>query len=244
MPAANSDILVDQLTDEVRVLYAQDPSNAPQLIRALLESKLATYPVGEGKAVIQKMIKCFRPMQMEPGAADSEIMTRVFGLLLGRKVAPDDLSSTELLERLAESLNTIFDSLNDLISIINTSLSGGVSSGDQTIRQFIGFHLDGEDQTRSLEDYLGQINKAFLTTHEAFKAAAQTKVEQILRALDLDKIAAERSSGLKIGPMRKAEDFDILKGKIERIQRWFYSERFMDDFLREFEKNCQTFNQK
>lgn len=244
MPDTTTDRLVDQLADQVRGLYAQDADNAPQHIQTLLDAKLATYPVDDGRAIIQKLIKRFSTGQMEPTTADNEIMTRVFSLLLGRKVAPDDLSSSELLERLAESLNTIFDALNELISIINMSLSGTVQSGDQTIRQFIGFHLDGEDQTRSLEEYLGQINKAFLTTHEAFKAAARTKIGQILKVLDPDKIAAERTSGLKIGPMRKAEDFDILKEKIGRIQRWFDSGRFMEDFLREFEKNCQSFNQK
>jgi hypothetical protein len=55
-------------------------------------------------------------------------------------------------------------------------------------------------------------------------------------------VAKERGSGLKIGPLRKAEDFDILKEKIERIQRWFESGRFMEDFLREFENNCQNFD--
>jgi hypothetical protein len=81
-----------------------------------------------------------------------------------------------------------------------------------------------------------------LTTHEAFKRAAQAKMAQVLTALDPDQVAKERGSGLKLGPLRKAEDYDILKDKIDRIQRWFDSGRFLEDFLREFEKHCQTFN--
>ena len=175
---------------------------------------------------------------------DAEVLTRIFGLLLGRKVHPEDLSSAELLERLAHSLNTIFDTLNELINVINTTFSAGTRKEEQTIRQFIGYHLEGEDQTRSLEDYLGQIGKAFLTTQEAFKKAARMKVAQILQTLDPDKIATERSGGLKIGPLRKAEDFDILKEKIEKIRRWFDSGRFMEDFLREFERNCESLSMK
>jgi hypothetical protein len=236
---------VPRLAEEVRSLYAEDPSQALQRVQELLATRLGGYSPAEGRAVIQRLIEHFRPVQNEPGVADSEIMTRVFGLILGRKVAPGDLTSHELLERLAQSLNTIFDALNELIGCINQSFSGGAESGGQTIRQFIGFHLEGEDRTRPLEDYLGRINQAFLTTHEAFKTAARTKVEQIIQALDPEKMAAERGGGLmKIGTLRKAQDFDMLKEKIERIQRWFDSGRFMEDFLREFEKNCQALTRK
>ena len=238
------DSLVNELAHEVRGLYAQDPPGASQVIDAFLKKRLAGHTAQEGGAVIKRLIRHFSHTQEEAGSVDSQAMTRVFSLLLGRKVEPDDLSSTELLERLAQSLNTIFDALNRLISVINMSFSGASESGDQTIRQFIGFHLEAGDQTKSLEDYLGQINHAFLMTHEAFKNAASTKVEQILHAIDPGNIAAERSTGLKIGPLRKAEDFDNLTGKIERIRKWYDSGRFMEDFLREFEKNCQAFDHK
>ena len=228
----------------MRSLYAGHPEQAEERIEALLKKKLSTQGGEEGKAVLRLVIQHFRKSPQTQASVDSQIMTRMFSLLLGRKVEPDDLSSAALLERLAESLNTIFNALNQLISVINISFSGGSQRGDQTIRQFIGFHLEGEDQTKSLEDYLGQINQAFLMTHEAFKKAAQSRVRQILHALDPANIAAERSSGLKLGPLRKAEDFDILKAKIERIQKWFDSGRFMEDFLREFESNCQQFNRK
>lgn len=238
------EILVDELARDVRRWYAENPDAALQRIEALLKERLADRSTGQGRAVIKDLIRHFHGSQTEEGSFEHETMTRVFSLVLGRKVAPDDLSSTELLERLAQSLNTIFDELNRLISVINTSFTSADESGDQTIRQFIGFHLEGGDQTRSLEDYLGQINHAFLMTHEAFKQAAHSRVEQILHAIDPGAVAAERSSGLKIGPLRKAEDFDILKDKIDRIRKWFDSGRFMEDFLREFEKNCQAFNQK
>jgi len=240
----NMESLVKELAFDIRHRFAENPAAAPQQIETLLKERLSGHTAQEGGAVVKELIQHFRNSQTETGSVDNQAMTRVFSLLLGRKVEPDDLSSIEFLERLAQSLNTIFDALNRLISVINMSFTGASESGDQTIRQFIGFHLEGGDQTKSLEDYLGQINHAFLMTHEAFKNAARTRVEQILHAVDPSGVAAERSSGLKIGPLRKAEDFDILKGKIERIRKWFDSGRFMEDFLREFEKNCQAFNLK
>ncbi len=238
------ELLVEELAQEIRGRYAENPAAAPGRIEALLKQRLGGQPVQESTAVIKELIRHFHGPQPANGAVDNETMTRVFSLLLGRRVEPDDLSSTQLLDRLAQSLNTIFDALNRLISVINMSFTGSGESGDQTIRQFIGFHLEGGDQTKSLEDYLGQINKAFLMTHEAFKKAAHCRVEQILQAINPDAVAAERGSGLKIGPLRKAEDFDILKDKIDRIRKWFDSGRFMEDFLRDFEKNCQALNHK
>lgn len=238
-----ADPTISELLGDLRRIYQSDPQQAPLRIEAQLQEKLGHYPGRQRAQVLKNLISTLDPSSGKNlSSVDTQVATRVFSLILGKKVTPDDLTSTELLERLAQSLNTIFDALNQLISVINATLSAGGTSGDQTIRQFIGFHLEGGNQTKPLEDYLGQINQAFLTTQKAFKKAAQTKMMQVIEALDPKKIAKERGQGgLKIGPLRKAEDYDILKEKIERIQRWFESGRFMEDFLREFEKNCQTF---
>ncbi len=238
------DSITTRLADEIRDVYRTDPQQGRQGIERLLQARLADHAASARQEILQQLAEQFQgaPVPDKPAGADNESMRRVFGLILGREVESQDLLSAEFLERLAQSLNTIFDSLNELVSVINMSFSGGTDTGDQTIRQFIGFHLDGGDQTRTLEEYLGQINAAFLTSHEAFKKAAHVKVEQILRTLDPKEVAKERGSGLKIGPMRKAEDFDILSEKIERIKRWFDSGRFMEDFLREFENNCDSLN--
>jgi hypothetical protein len=158
--ALNEDLT--RLVEQIRIRYAKDPPHALQPVRELLEARLADYPPEESRAVIRQLIGHFQPAPKGSGTLDSEIMKRIFGLILGREVAPDDLPSNELLERLAQSLNTIFDALNELIGRINLSFnSGGAGSGEQTIRQFIGFHLEGEDRTQSLVEYLGRINQAF-----------------------------------------------------------------------------------
>ena len=173
------------------------------------------------------------------GETDDEVLTKVCSLLLGRKVSMDDLSSSELLEKLAESLNTIFNTLNQLISVINMTFTGE-GSPEQTIRQVIGFRLEGEGEGSSLETYLGQISNAFLTSQQSFKEAAYAKVKQVLSVLEPEQLAAEVGRGLKFGPMKKAEMFEIYEQRYEKIHKWFSSGRFMEDFLREFEKNCQT----
>ncbi|MBR9980558.1 MAG: hypothetical protein KFF50_05985 [Desulfatitalea sp.] len=234
----------EQLVAEMRAVQTADPTGAPRAIEALLAERLARYPGVEGRQILLNLLDLLSPRAQAPhSASDTQVLTRVCALLLGRNVSPDELTSAQMLERLAQSLNTIFDALNQLIGVINITFSGG-STGEQTIRQFIGFQLQGENPDQSLEAYLGRINQAFLATREAFKTAARIKVAQILSTLSPETIAAERSGGLKIGPLRKAEDYDILREKIDRIQRWFDSDRFMEDLLREFEKQCQEYTRK
>ena len=189
------------------------------------------------QAVIDRLGSTCQPSLI--GETDDEVLTRVCSLLLGRRVSMDDLSSSELLEKLADSLNTIFNTLNQLISVINMTFTGE-GSPEQTIRQVIGFRLEGEGEGRSLEAYLDQISNAFLTAQQSFKETAYAKVKQVLTVLDPEQLASELGKGLKFGPMKKAEMFEIYEERYEKIQKWFSSGRFMEDFLREFEKNCQT----
>jgi hypothetical protein len=172
---------------------------------------------------------------MPPGASD-ELLDRLVPLLLGRDVSMD-LSTPELLSRLAHSLNTIFTMLNELIGLINSTL-GGNPAGDETIRQIIGASMQRQGEVQSIEHYLGQIKKAFLTAQQSSREAARTMVAHIIAELD-PKGMEGSGGGFKIGPMKKAESFDLFEEKYKRVKKWYESERFLLDFLRQFEKNCQ-----
>lgn len=234
-------ISLEQVSDEIRQIYGSDNLQAETLIEAFLERRLNELPPGERLTLLEKLTAEFKGGSHETSGSvdvDEEFLSRVFSLLLGRKVSQADLTSTEILERLAESLNTIFDTLNELVSVINTTLTGE-STGEETIRQVIGFHVAGEDQTKSLESYLGQIKQAFLIAQQAFKNAAHVKVNQILAELDPERISEGGRGGLKFGPLRKAEFFEIYEENFGKVKKWFESGRFMEEFLREFEKNSQ-----
>ena len=237
----NDATLIDQIASGLTARFEADNDIAQTSVEAYLNEQMAgmdrTARIEALRAVMDQLGQTCRPL---PSAeADEEILTQVCSLLLGRKVTPDDLSSSELLEKLAESLNTIFNTLNQLISVINMTFTGE-GSPEQTIRQVIGFRLEGEGQGSSLETYLGQISNAFLTSQQSFKEAAYAKVRQVLSVLDPEQLAAETGKGLKFGPLKKADMFDNYQQRYEKIQKWFSSGRFMEDFLREFEKNCQS----
>ncbi|MBC2713133.1 MAG: hypothetical protein HGJ94_19720 [Desulfosarcina sp.] len=233
--------LIDRISSRLAARFESDGDLSADSVEAYLNEQMAGLDrqsrINALQTVVDRLGDTRHPSL--PGETDDEVLTRVCSLLLGRKVSMDDLSSTELLEKLADSLNTIFNTLNQLISVINMTFTGE-GSPEQTIRQVIGFRLEGEEQGSSLETYLGQISNAFLTSQQSFKEAAYAKVKQVLSVLDPEQLAAEVGKGLKFGPLKKAEMFEIYEQRYGKIQKWFSSGRFMEDFLREFEKNCQT----
>jgi len=238
---------LNQLVEKIRQIYHSDRVRAGNLIETLLESSLAGLSSAEKIKILDELISKFDAngaVSSENVNVDQEVLTRIFSFILGKKVSQAELSSDELLQRLADSLNTIFDMLNQLVSVINRTFLGQ-REGVETIRQMIGFHLEGDNHTTgSLESYLGQINKAFLTAQQAFKLAAEKKMKEILAELEPDRIAASTRGGLKFGSLRKAKRFEQYVQKYDAFKKWVDSGRYIEELLREFEKNCQKiFNQ-
>jgi hypothetical protein len=232
---------LDKLADEIRQIFTSDRLQAENLIEQFLENSLGEISPEDKLETIDKLalkFKVNRNLTMENLNLDQEVLTRIFSLLLGRTVSQAELSSDELLQRLADSLNTIFNMLNQLVSVINRAFLGQLDGGE-TIRQMIGFHLEGDDYTRSLESYLGQITKAFLTAQQAFKYAAEKKMNEILAEMEPDRIAASAHGGLKLGRLRKAKHFELYAEKYKAFKKWVESGRYVEELLREFENNCQ-----
>ncbi len=167
---------------------------------------------------------------------DYRTLSDLSSMLLGQRVTKADLSSGETLKRLAWALNTIFDKLNELLGVIHLSLIGS-DSEFETIRHVIGSELEGSSKSNSLEDYVDQIKRAFLAVHKAFREAAKTKFNQILIEIDPDRIISGHGTGLGLNFIKKAKSFEIYNEKYKDIKKWFDSDRFSEEFLREFEKN-------
>jgi hypothetical protein len=228
---------IERLADSLRGFSAQGGDQAQEKIEAYLDEELKGLAIGERLDVVAQLERIFPAAGpvMPPGAGD-DLLSRLVPLLLGRDVSMD-LSTPELLNRLAHSLNTIFTMLNELIGLINSTL-GGNQAGDETIRQIIGTSLEGPGEVQSIEQYLGQIKKAFLTAQQSSKEALRTMVANVITELD-PKGMEGPGGGFKIGPLKKAESFDLFEEKYNRVKKWYESERFMLDFLRQFEKNCR-----
>ncbi|HOS98593.1 MAG TPA: hypothetical protein PLR71_10765 [Deltaproteobacteria bacterium] len=227
-----------ELIAALRQIHAADPAGAEAAMEGLLREEFKGLPHQERIRAVQGLERFF--MQGTRGAPPlpgDDLTDRLVHLLLGRAVAGAGHTGPELMERLAAALNTVFTMLNDLTGVIGATLGGGAEA-DQTIRRVIGTSLDEMGDGASIEEHLGQIKKAFLTAQQASKEAARAVAGYILAELDPRTMEPE-SGGLKIGPLKKAESFEIFEEKFKRVKKWHESERFVLDFLRQFEKNCQ-----
>ena len=243
-------IPIQELADEIRRIFKTDHHQADISIPAYLDKSLAQVSPSERLRLLQDLSTMFgqSPQRPEPRSQEDlttpdttlnrKMLSRLITLLTGKQTMPAQRSSDDLLQALADSIDTVFDALNRLVSVINMAQSN--SSDDKAVCQIIGGRLDGEDPS-SFEAYLGQIEKIFLTTHKAFKQAATATVGEILNELDPQRIAETNAGGkFRLGARRKAEFYDAYSAKFDEFRDWFESGRFMQRLLKAFEKYCQT----
>jgi hypothetical protein len=233
---------VEAAVEKIRTLYRSDPLEAEALVEGYLERETRNLSQEERLAFLDQVKEQFQPAASagrEP-PVESALISQLFSLILGKKVLKEDIASKELLERLARSLNTVFDTLNELIAIIQSTFMGGMTT-HETIRHFIGSHLEDAGGALSLESYINQIKEAFLITHTAFKQAAQVQLRAVFDELNPRTIeeAAAGGGGLSFGPFRRAELFEAYQIKYGKARQWLDSGRNVEELLREFEKICQ-----
>lgn len=240
MEARSRDFREENLIEELREIYRADPVNAENLIGNFLKEKLQAYSLPEKINILNNLLQNFNQApELLSSSSTSQELTRLLSALFGKRYSLQDLSSPGALEKLTASLNTVFDTLNQIIGVIQSTLVGKRSELE-TIRLVIGSNIAGERSGGdSLQNYLSQIKDAFLISHKAFQQAAQVKVGEILKELDPDRIAAEGEGGFEFGPLRKAKLFDLYKEKFSKAKGYYESGRFLEELLREFEKSCQ-----
>lgn len=226
---------------DIRNLYGANPGNAEALIEDYLLTVVEGVSDEDAASFIEEVGNRLQPQKGRAGPfqeSETGAMANLLALLLGRRISNVDLSSPELSRKLASALNTVFDNLNDLVAVIQTTLLGEDPSL-QTIRHLISEDIRGEGESRTLEEYLRQIKEAFLVASQAFKAASRTEIAKILDELDPDPIVSEAEKGAVFGFMRKGEFLELYRERYERINKWFHSERSSEEFVREFERACQ-----
>lgn len=240
METGNNDFSIETLAREIRAIYRVDGPRAESSIEDFLRDRLRGHPPGERMSVVRRLAREFQeppPEDLRGIGLDQKEFSLFCSLLLGRSVSTADLSSAEVMERLALSLNTVFDTLNKTIALIHSTLMG--RKGElETIRHIIGSDIQRAEGAQSLQGYLDQVQEAFLVAHRGFQQAARVEVEKILSALNPARIAAADESVFRFGPLRKAEYFEIYKEKYRTVKDWFDSGRFTEELLREFESIC------
>lgn len=240
-------ISVSQLEAEIKDIYVAHPNDASIRIQTHLNNRLESLPLTERIKLLEQVTVQFDPnavpdavpdagKAMAPSSVQKDILADLCLLLLGEKASDMELQSEKQLEKLSGAINTIFDSLNELIDIINSTLKGTASQAE-TIRGLIGMHLTDETAAVSLGAHLGQIKQAFLLSREASTEAARSMVNDILAELDPEQPDRKRKP-TRFSPFRKTEYFDVLAEKHKRCRHWLESDQFEEKLLRKFEKSC------
>lgn len=247
----SDDLWVDKLAFEVRRLASSGVSDLESVVDEFLAGELHGAGLEERLRILELLAQQFGAPTPGMGSnagvektdpTSSLDVTRLVSLVLGKNLSDDDINSREIYGKFSQALTTLFDTLNEIISVINITLLGQ-SPELETIRKVIGSNIDGDAAKVSLKEYLDRIQTAFLVAHSSFQAATATVIAEVLAELDPQPLSAAKSSGFKFGPLRKAELFEQYEEKYARCRKWFDSGAFKERLLREFEKNCQkTFN--
>ena len=249
MAQKSSAITLLNAAADIRKLYDAQPERAAQAIESHIDGYVKKDDPEEKIAFIRELMRLFDASsgarttsvaRNEPAESShqNEKLLRLFSRLFGESLTKVDLSSEEHLEKLGQSLNTIFNSINQIIGVIHSTLLGEKPE-TETIRHIIGTGVESKGGTDSLRAHLDQIQKAFLIAHKAYQEATANKVRQILDEMSPEKLSEGMEGSLKFGPLKKAELYENYKEKHALCKKWFESGRLMDELLRDFEKNCQ-----
>lgn len=220
-----------------RFSSTDEPGNE---LKNFLETELSEYPAEKRLSILTALMERFtneEPANLKSGAA-SDDASKLMSRFLGRNFEAEGLSQEEIFSKFSTSLNTLFDSINRIMAVINQTLLGE-DPDLATIRKIIGSNIDGEENEELIGDYLERIQKSFMIAHTSFQQASATLFSQILSELDPDTLSKSLSSGFKFGALRKAELYDMYEEKYMKMKRWHESGQYMERLLRDFEKRCQ-----
>jgi hypothetical protein len=214
---------------------------ASSVIEDYLQSSLKDLEPDRKFEIVSRLRDCLVPSTRADSHGEpqsDERLTRLVWRILGEDALPTARSRSESLEALADALNSVFDHLNQLVVTIHSTLLGR-SMELETIRQVIRSDIEGMGQSESIQAYLDHVKEAFLIASRAYTLAARKEIEKILHELDPEQLSQAANQGLKFGFLRRGEVFEIYQEKFSQFRRWFQSERFSEDFAREFEKTCR-----
>ncbi|MHC1742020.1 MAG: hypothetical protein AB9873_03195 [Syntrophobacteraceae bacterium] len=231
----------EELAQEIRAIYRSAPDNARERIEAhLLEKMPDTDPYGQ-LDLLEALRAQFTDLSgSEP--VETSIEGAQFRMLLARvlgKHMDETVSTTDaMMDQLSASLNRIFDSVNEIVGVIQGTLMGEQDQL-QTIRRLIHLDIQESRSTGAIEKYLSQIKHAFLLSNRAFHLAARSEIKKVLDELDPDRPVQAEEHGFKFGFLKKSDQMDAVRTRFDQIKRWFESDRFSEDLSREFERVCQ-----
>lgn len=232
------------LVEELRDVYLAEPAAAQEQIERLLAQRFEGLPAEERLNEIRKLKDCFGGPKNKNAAvsegASGDDLKKFIALLLGQRVGSKDMDDRQLQEQLCGSLNSIFDSLNQLLQAMKTTFNLKDSRFEETIRHVLREQLVEENPTGSLEEYIDQIRISFFKSFDCSKAAYKAIMEKLLSEINPETLLLQTGGGIKLGPLKKAEAFDRYKILYDSLHEWYESGRGLEEYLRAFENSYSS----
>lgn len=227
------------LAEHVREIYRNKPAAAGKQIERLLEDQFAGVSLAEKNEKIQDLATFFRESSGSfsvAGAGAKDELRQFVSLLLGQQIEAGEMDDHALQMQLCTSLNTIFDSLNQLLKAIQLTCNRDGHQFEETIRHVLKDQLVQDKPEGSLEEYIDQIKKSFFKSLESAQGAHKAIIKKLLAEINPERIMDQSGGGLRIGPLKKAEAFDQYNNVYGELNNWHESGRGHEEFLRTFEK--------
>jgi hypothetical protein len=233
--------IIEQFAAEIKSIYTLYGENSQSAIEEYLETQLYGFDNSVKIQMLSLLEERFAP---PPPAISQESVVHQQALaefchrVLGIELTAAELSSPATLDRISQAVNNLFDHLNQLVQSIRSSMLLE-NTGAATIRHVLGSSLREDEQTLTLEQYLGEIKTAFFLSHNSFKAAFIKMMDRVLENLDPQSKDNVVGNAFMLPMMKKAAALDRFQQLFKSCKEWHDSGRSLEDFLKEFEKQCQ-----
>src|SRR6185369_4527415 len=127
MLAMTNPAIAGRLMQEIREITAAGAADPEKEIERHVESVLRGFDLPERLRHLENLAAQLgakaEPVTSEPTPASGDIH-RLVSRFLGNSNDTGDISSQELAEKFTASLDTLFDTLNQIVSVINVTLLG------------------------------------------------------------------------------------------------------------------------
>lgn len=235
---------VKELAGELQAVLSRAPGASEEerlrAVRDAFEQKCRGMDPSE-KVRCLKELRDYFSREVEVPVRQAGALAEIAEAMLGKGSEElEGMSDEEILQGLKDSLDIIFETLNQIVSSLNVAVGADAGiSRDKTIRMLIHERLkSGEDTGNlSIQAYLDHIKYAFGAVRDAFEEALDEKIKEIFQEIEPDTLARELGDkGLKLGPLYKASLFDFYEERFNHLRNFVHRGLFTREVMLAFER--------
>lgn len=230
----SSGLKVEKIADKIRGMHQSGQPDRAALIEEFLNNETSHLGADERIAFGESLLNYFAPNYSEQKESS---LNQLMALLFEPGPVKNLSSYNRSVVGFANSLNIVFDSLDELIDAINEMFSK--ESMSESIRTVVCSSISNEADEDILQEYLAQVKQALGVMDKAYRKASFAMIREFIDALAPNSIAEELGKGVKLGPFRKAEIFSLYEDRFQAVNKWLDSGMFYKALNKEFEKSCQ-----